>query len=322
MSAFLYWIFVQLSVLLVQVDGYQSRFVATDQGRVHYYESAGQGSLPPIVLLHGIGCQSTDLYPVFRHLRAVSRKVIVVDLPAHGETEIPVEKLSLQAVQQSFYQGLDQILAQEEPAILFGNSLGGWQALLYAQHAPQELAGLVAVSPAGARADDPAYQRLRQIFAHDTIEEPYSILPLLFNKKLAAPGVVAMMIQARFSQPRVKALMERLSPEMTLPPEHLQKLNMPTLLIWGGQDRIFPDMLPYFKAHLPPQAEILEPSFFTHSPYIEGEMDRELHQLMVQWATRVFPAQVAEPAAPIFFQLAPVIAGVTPGWELKLLGEP
>ncbi len=286
---------MQLSVWLVQADGYQSRFVATAHGRVHYFESAGQGQLPPMVLLHGIGCQSTDLYPVFQHLRAVSRKVIVVDLPAHGETDLPVERLPLATVQASFYQGLDQILAHEEPVILFGNSLGGWEALHYAHHAPAELAGLVAVSPAGARARAADYERLRQIFARDSIEEPYSLLPLLFNKELKAPGLVALLLQARFSQPRVKALMAQLSPEMTLPPEHLQTLPMPTLLIWGQQDRIFPDMLPYFKAHLPPRAEMLEPPLFTHSPYIEGDMDRELHDLMVQWATRVFaPTQARQ----------------------------
>lgn len=310
MSAVLYWIFVQLSLLLVQADGYTSHFVETAHGKVHYLESAGQGPLPPIVLFHGLGCQGTDLYPVFRHLRAVSSKVILVDLPAHGQTEIPVETLSLAETQRSFFQGMDQILAQEAPVILFGNSLGGWQSLLYAQHNPAELAGLVVVSPAGAEGTEAQYTRLRQVFTHDTIEEPYTVLPLLFNKDLSVPGLVAMMIQGRFSLPRVRTLMSQLSPEMVVPPELLHNLKPPTLFIWGQSDRIFPDMLPYFKAHLPPQAEVHEPPHFTHSPYIEGEMDRELFDLMLTWASRVFP----ETQAQIPFKRAPV------GWEHGLIG--
>jgi pimeloyl-ACP methyl ester carboxylesterase len=302
MSGFLYWIFVNLSLMLMQSDGYNSHFVETTHGRIHYLESSGQGPLPPMVLLHGIGCQSSDLYPVFQHLRAVSRKVILVDLPAHGKSEIPVEKLSFAEIQADFYQGMDRILASEEPVILFGNSLGGWESVLYADHNPAELAGLILVSPAGAQATEQDYTRLRQIFAHDSVAEPYSLLPLLFNKKLKNPSSVAMMIQARFSEPRVQSLMSRLSPEHTLEPQQLAKLKMPTLLIWGQQDRIFPNMLPFFKAHLPPQTEILEPPLFTHSPYLEGTMDRELHLMMTQWAWKTFKPNM--PLPPFSVELA------------------
>ncbi|PIQ23128.1 hypothetical protein COW36_00185 [bacterium (Candidatus Blackallbacteria) CG17_big_fil_post_rev_8_21_14_2_50_48_46] len=309
MHLFLYWVFVQLSLFLTGVDGYNSHFVKTEHGQVHYLEAEGQGDLPPMVFFHGIGCQATDMYPVMMHARQYARKVISVDLPAHGQTDIPVEKLSLAEIRKTFNQGMDQILAQEEPVVLFGNSLGGWQALLYAEHRPEELAGLIVVSPAGARAEAPQYDRLRQIFAHDSTEKPESLLPLLFNKQLANPGLVADLIKARFSDPRVQVLMQKLTPESTLQPQTLQKLSMPTLLIWGQKDRIFPGMLPFFKQNLPPQAQVLEPAEFTHSPYIEGKMDQELSELMFSWATGVFPQKTA------------VYRGVTPGWDSVLLDK-
>ena len=39
----------------------------------------------------------------------------------------------------------------------------------------------------------------------------------------------------------------------------------------------------FFKQCLPASTRVLEPAHFTHSPYIEGEMDRELAGLMQDW---------------------------------------
>jgi pimeloyl-ACP methyl ester carboxylesterase len=236
-------------------------------------------------MLHGLGSQASDLYPVIEQIRPHVRKVIALDLPAHGWSEIPVEQLPLESFQQSVYQGIDKLLAKEEPVILFGNSLGGWQALRYALHNPQELNSLILVSPAGAQIDAAEHQRLKQIFAEDSVHNPQVMVPLLFNQPPALSVPVAAFLQSRFSQPRVRHLLTMLDERSCLSPAELQQLTPPTLLIWGRQDRIFPQEVTYFKQHLPSSARILEPEHFTHSPYLEAGMEYELGQIMLDWET-------------------------------------
>lgn len=284
MHLFLYWLFIQLSSIATGIDGYSSHFVQTAQGRVHYIEAQGQGDLPPFLLFHGLGCQSRDLYPVMRHLRKYTRKLISVDLPAHGQTDIPIDTLSVAQIQSSFYEGLDQILSKEAPVLLFGNSLGGWQALNYADYHPQELSGLIVVSPAGAAMQPEQHERLLKIFGHDSIQEPHKVIPLLFNKTPAQSDLVADIIKAQFSYAPTQSLLRKLGPENTLIPEKLNAIKLPTLLIWGQQDRIFPGMVDFFKQNLPAHTQILEPTHFTHSPYVEDSMDQELTEMMVTWA--------------------------------------
>jgi pimeloyl-ACP methyl ester carboxylesterase len=284
LSAWLLWLASNLSGLMLALTGYTQGYVPTDYGRIHYFEAQGQGRLPPVVLLHGIGSQASDLFLIAEGLRPHVRKIITVDLPGHGQSEVAVEALPLEAFQTSVYQGLDQILAHEEPAILFGNSLGGWQAIRYAQYHPAELASLILVSPAGAQLQEPEYLRLQQIFGHDSTQKPEVLLPLLFNQPPPMADTVATFLQGRFSTPGIQGLLKRLDRESCLKPEQLQKLKLPVLLIWGKQDRVFPEELAFFKQALPPHARIIEPEHFTHSPYIEPGMDHELVQLMRDWS--------------------------------------
>lgn len=283
MNTFLLWFIAQVVLLGVGFDGYSSRNIVTDFGPLHYFEAEGQGSLPPVVLIHGIGSQATDLYPVMKLLRPYTKKIIALDLPAHGLSNIPVETMNFQETQDSFYQGLDLILSKEEPVLLFGNSLGGLEAILYANYNPAELAGLILVSPAGAQMNPEQYKRLENIFLVDSTQHPEKLLPLLFNTLPPNIELSAGLLQARFSGIRMQTFMSYLDADTMLQPEQISDLEMPILLIWGQQDRIFPGLLPFFKNNVPPQTQILEPENFTHSPYIEGSMDAELSALILNW---------------------------------------
>lgn len=283
MSSWVVWTAMQLSLLLMTFSGYSRNYVDTDFGPMHYFEAEGSGQLPPAVLIHGVGSQASDLYLVCQGLRPYVRKVIAVDLPGHGLNEVHVEKLSLKQIETSINQGIDKILAHEEPVMLFGNSLGGWQALNYALHNPKKLSALVLVSPAGAPMSPKERARIKRIFLHDSVEQPQTLIPLLFNQTPPFTGVIGDFLRGRFSSPGVKSLLSRFDQAPSLPPKELRKMKMPILMIWGQQDRIFPVELPFFKHSLPKQTQYLEPKAFTHSPYLENSMDRDLVDMIVKW---------------------------------------
>lgn len=105
------------------------------------YWSGGQG--PTLVLLHGAGDQAGTWAGVAKSL---SRRhhLIIPDLAGHA-TSAPVDgPLSLSQV----LTGLDAVMNQapREPAVLVGNSLGAWIALLYARENPGRVARVVLVN--------------------------------------------------------------------------------------------------------------------------------------------------------------------------------
>ena len=74
----------RLGRFAMQRRGVATRFVATPYGKVHVYDARGAGSLPPIVLLHGIGSAATPFGPVLARLQHHAQRVIAPDYPGHG----------------------------------------------------------------------------------------------------------------------------------------------------------------------------------------------------------------------------------------------
>lgn len=260
---------------LLQVGGYRSRFVQTSLGKVHYYHAKGNGPLLPMVFVHGMGAHAADLYPLFKRLRRYCQEIIAVDLPAHGWSETPAQVTSA-TLNQMFCEALDQILRKSPPALLFGNSLGGLGVIRYCRHRPERIKQLVLSSPGGAALSAEQLQQLHGIFAHETQQQPSAFLARLYNQPPALGWLVAKEVQLRFRKPGLQAVIQQFNPEHLLTPEDLQHLTVPTLMIWGQQDRILENQVHFFRAHLPEHVRILEPRHFTHCPYMEMPDDLAL----------------------------------------------
>jgi pimeloyl-ACP methyl ester carboxylesterase len=102
----------------------------------------GRGT--PIVLLHGLGSGSDDWLQTARCL-ARHFRVVLVDLPGHGDSDMP-EPFSLDRA----VAALDLALADIPggPPILVGHSLGGLIAAAEAIDHPERVRGLVLVETA------------------------------------------------------------------------------------------------------------------------------------------------------------------------------
>lgn len=90
------------------------------------FHSLGHGS--PVVLLHGLASSRAAFNPIFTQL-AHHHRVIAVDLPGHGDSELaePGEPLTPRAMAFAVGEFLDALGIRR--AHLVGNSLGGWVAL-------------------------------------------------------------------------------------------------------------------------------------------------------------------------------------------------
>jgi pimeloyl-ACP methyl ester carboxylesterase len=114
------------------------------RGSLRYYEG---GAGKTVVLLHGSGSQAGDWHDVVPVL--VRRyHLLVPDLPGHGESGPAEGPLPVGDLADSLGALLDA-RSPGQPAILIGNSLGGWVSLLYASRHPERVERVIGISSSG-----------------------------------------------------------------------------------------------------------------------------------------------------------------------------
>jgi pimeloyl-ACP methyl ester carboxylesterase len=125
------------------------RFIVVDGFRQHIVELAGSpggaASTPPIVLLHGAGCNLQDMRLALEE-RLAGRRLVFVDRPGQGWSERPGRRGSSPAWQAAILRGVLDHLGIDR-AILVGHSWGGTLALTFALDYPERAAGIVLLAP-------------------------------------------------------------------------------------------------------------------------------------------------------------------------------
>jgi pimeloyl-ACP methyl ester carboxylesterase len=119
---------------------------------LHVYDAEGFGALPTTVVLHGIGSGATAFGAMLARLRPHVRRLVAPDLPGHGFSGSPEDRVTPQALFESVRTAIDELV--REPMVLIGNSLGGVLSIRYSAERPDRLRALVLCSPAGARIDE------------------------------------------------------------------------------------------------------------------------------------------------------------------------
>ncbi len=204
-----------------------------------------KGSGPTLVLVHGVADQAGTWFQVASGL-AEKHRVLLIDLPGHGESEPATGPLPMTTVIEGFESWLSSHATAEgsAPATLVGNSMGAWVATLAAHRRPQEVARVVAVNGGGLRADTgeldllPAdREEARRLMAalRDPSNPPTPDLVLDDLVRRAADGHVRRMLDAP----------EDL--ESYLLDGRLGEIETPVDILWGESDRYlgrdYPDRL-------------------------------------------------------------------------------
>lgn len=122
------------------------------RGQQVYYVKAGEKSSdrPPLLLIHGFGA-STDHWR--KNIIGLSNEfeVWAIDLLGFGRSAKPDWQYSGDLWRDQLHEFITEVIGQ--PAVLVGNSLGGYAALCVASQRPSSAAGLVLVNSAGPFTD-------------------------------------------------------------------------------------------------------------------------------------------------------------------------
>lgn len=249
--------------------GVESRYVETGGVRVHLYDARGDGDLPPVVMLHGIGASASPFAPILARLRKKSRRVLAVDAPGHGFSETPKGSLGIDRFRDALIAVLDRELS--EPALVVGNSLGGAMALHYAIARKARVAGLVLTSPGGAPVEDPhERERFLSGFSVKNLRDARAFLDRLHHEVPWYGPLVAADLVRIFNKAAVRGILDSIEPGHFFAPGDFDGLTMPIHVLWGKSDRIIPaSCLAFFKKNLPAHAVFEEPEGIGHSPHLE-----------------------------------------------------
>ena len=205
------------------------------------------GDGPPIVLLHGPGESSVWWMRILPDLVSTHR-VIVPDLPGHGASEVIDNDLDADAV----ISWLDELLEEtcSTPPTLVGHLLGGAIAARYGSDRRDHLVRLVLVDSLGLGRFLPSPRfafGLIRFLVRPTDRAYHSFLDQCLVDR---DGLIRQMgddwepfleyTLERARTPGVKAAMRTLMKEVgvpRIPPEELERITVPTSLIWGRGDR-------------------------------------------------------------------------------------
>ena len=228
------------------------------------------GSRPtsPLVVLHGLVSSAADYFPLLTRLAGRGHTLVAPDLPGHGLSAVPARGMRASVLLTALAEALDQVL--EAPAVVFGNSMGGFAAVRLASTRPDLVAGLFLASPGGAPLTEPALSKFLARFDVRDEAEARRFLHDTQGRPSFVPSFVAWTLVERFSRPEVRELIAGLQGDELLTADELSSLRQPTVVSWGRNERILtPLQREFFRTHLPDHAVFEEPPDLGHAPFLD-----------------------------------------------------
>lgn len=237
----------------------------------------------PLVLLHGRSHCASMWFPV---LKALSRthRVIAIDLPGFGASTAPDRRTpdgeqALRFFVEPIEALIGSVVEGATEVTLIGHSLGGLVALELALRGRLKVARLVLVDSMGLGPQMNAAARLffnlgpervartagRKFFGVIAATQPTPV-----GRRVAA--LEYELLTARGGRSRASAAFTRLAPltgAVFNRRDRLFRLTVPTLIMWGENDSVFPPSVGRAAAKLMPKAEV-EVFPLGHSPHLES----------------------------------------------------
>ncbi|MCH7307482.1 alpha/beta hydrolase [Acinetobacter sp. NIPH 1852] len=212
------------------------------------YSEGGQAGKPIVVLIHGLAGSRDNWNRVAQALTA-NYHVIIPDLPASGETQVPKEfDYSVPNVTEKLRRFIEAANLTG-PAHIAGHSLGGSVAMLYAGQYSFETKSLFLINAAGVyrTATTPYLKDPNQI--RNMVVSKKGDFNFLMQQAMYAPPFIPKEIaqaQERMMIGQVeqtKKMMEQvIALNKLYTPDSFalltRAIDAPTLILWGKQDKI------------------------------------------------------------------------------------
>jgi pimeloyl-ACP methyl ester carboxylesterase len=228
----------------------RDHFVEVEGVRLHWAEIGEASDAPPVVLLHGLN-NSTLSWSLVAPLLATDRRVVMPDLPGHGQSERPNAGYELAWYAHIIARWLEAIGI--EKADIVGHSFGGGVAQMLLLECPERIRRLVLVAAGGLGKGVGWWLRLASLpRVVEYLGQPFMALGTRLALRGAHEGVTRKDIKqlSRFNSQAGSArafartvrdvinwrgqrrnFLQRVTEVAKLPP---------VLILWGGRDALIP----------------------------------------------------------------------------------
>ena len=241
-------------------------FVNTDNAKI-YYETHGEG--PPIVLAHGAGGNTLVWWQQIAHF-AADYKVVAFDHRGWGRSQCATGHKHARYFANDMRAVMDD--ARVERAAVVCQSMGGWTGMQFTLANTERVSCLVlsgtpgGVQTAGVIEARDARARSRTIDLDRPVawNEPHQALaPDGFDRN---PALAFLYRQMSGLNPPIG---DTGTGDIGVSPDALGDYNIPTLMVAGAQDRIFPLAVLKEVSQVIPGAQLHIVEEAGHSPYFE-----------------------------------------------------
>ncbi len=210
---------------------------------------------PPLIFIHGLsGCWQNWLEQIPRFAR--DHRVIAVDLPGFGQSEMPADPISISNYADTIDALMDELGI--DTARIVGNSMGGFIGAELAIQYPARVERLVLVAAAGLsiesirterthglrhRAENIVFFSLGNLAAqsHQVALRPrlrHAVLLLVAAHPRKLPGPLAAQQVLGSGKPGFSDALEAMCRYPLR--DRLEQIACPTLVLWGDKDRLVP----------------------------------------------------------------------------------
>lgn len=235
--------FLVASVQFVErrLAGLSPEQITVDRLTIHYYEG-GPADGETLLMIHGFGANRDNWLRFARHLTH-RYHVIALDLPGFGDSSKPDASYDVSSQVErvhAFAQAL-----KIDRLHLIGNSMGGHISALYAARHPEQVLSVALLDNSGVTAPQKSemIQRLERGEANPLVVRKAEDFDALMNFVFVTPPPLPDSLKRYFAERAVanQAHYDRIFAQLRannvpLEPE-LPKIQVPTLLLWGEQDR-------------------------------------------------------------------------------------
>jgi pimeloyl-ACP methyl ester carboxylesterase len=242
------------------------------EGKIHYYDK-GEGVA--IVLIHGY-LESAEIWESFAGRLSKNYRIISVDLPGHGLSDIYNDLNSMEFMAAAIKELLDILGLQK--VFLAGHSLGGYIALAFLELYPETLSGYclfhshpLADSPEAIKKRDREIRIVES--GKKDLMYPDNVTRMFAEKnpeKFPEALVRSREIASRIPGPGIISVLKG----MIARPSRLSVMEegrVPCLWILGLLDNYIPAEAIQQKVHLPANADVVILKNSGHLGFIEEE---------------------------------------------------
>jgi pimeloyl-ACP methyl ester carboxylesterase len=248
---------VPREVLVKKYGQPPSQYVDLSPGVTAHYRDQGNMHGPMLVLLHGSNASLHTWEPWVKIL-GDEFHIVTVDLPGHGLTIVPDDYPLTAEGMADFVEAFATKLNYGQ-FVLAGNSMGGNVAMRYAVKHPDRLYGLIPIDTGGIKPPHlPPPPAFFYIVRTPVLREFLRLIPgrpiaeATLKASFAHQDLVTDEMIDRYwalnREPKIRAAtrkrfrmgIEYYVAEDAFMRANLPKLNVPTLVLWGRQDKLIP----------------------------------------------------------------------------------